>query len=164
MIKGQTTIVLIVLLIVIFGGIVLFLLSFAQSISRVEQTNLYVHNLLLSTLRTNTPHYTDPDCFLVSDLVHCAYYKPSWICGNGYRNCFDEANTTIAGYMAQFEEFNKNYRYLFLVEPETSIIREEEILIGDASLAEERTEKIVANERIQKGMNILNVRLIVAKR
>jgi hypothetical protein len=162
--KAQTTIVLILLLIIIFGGVVLFLLSFAQTVSRVEYTNMYVHNLLLSTLRTNTPYFTDTDCTLVSDTVHCAYYKPSWHCGRGEYTCFDVANNSITSYMKQFEDFMKNYRYLFLVEPETTIVREDVILIGDTSLEDEQIEKIVANERIQKGLQILNVQLIVAKR
>jgi hypothetical protein len=165
--RGQTTIVLIVLVLIIFAGIAIFLLGVAGTVSQVEYTNMYVHNTVLTVLRTNTG-YQDTNCRLVSDLLGCAFFQPTYSCGGG-PNCRDLATATIEGYMERLEMIRKSYRYLFVVEPEAFIVRTEagepfKLMFGDESLEAARIEKLTATQTIQRSGHLLKVKLIVAKR
>jgi hypothetical protein len=166
--KSQISIILIVLIIIIFIGVTLFLLSFAETISQREYMNLYVHNLLLSVMRTDTG-YIGSDCKLVSDLIACAFFKPTFICGN--YTCLELANQTIYDYMSEFELIKKNYRYLFTVTAPGYVpeLEGEQIKLefGDPEL-KGRIEKITANYYIEKVFGttqyILKAQLIIAKK
>ena len=87
MYKAQTNMILIILVIVVFGGLVLFLLSFARTVSQDEYMNLYAHNLLVSVLRTDTG-YTDIDCKLTSDVIRCGFFSSDYRCGEQGPNCY----------------------------------------------------------------------------
>jgi len=166
--KAQTNMILIIIVIIIFGGVVIFLLGFAKTISQAEYMNIYTHNLLLSVMRTDTG-YTDANCKLVSDAISCAFFVKTQ-CGGTGPSCISLANETVTDYMSRFELIKKGFRYLLKVTPEGFTPRSEpyEIEIGDKGLDTEKTEKFVANERIQKTMDIgqlnLKVQLIIAKR
>ncbi len=172
--RAQTSMILIVIMIIIFGGIALFLFSFAKTISSTEYTNLYAHNLLLAIMRTDTGH-SDTNCRLMSDTIASAFLTPTWTCGNSGRNYLSIANDTISEYMdPEFGLIREGFRYLFIAEPESfrSISPETgepfKIKIGDLSLEEARVEKLVANERIQKvtetGQYVIKVQLIIARK
>ena len=164
--KGQTGMILIVLVVIIFAGIAIFLFSLARTVSQEEYMNIYVHNLLLTTMRTDTG-FTDPDCKLVSDTLACASLTPTHLCGGTGPNCFDLANQSVTEYMNKFGTVRKNYRYLLIVgsggltttETGAPILK-----IGDQDLETARVTKITANEVIQREGYILGVTLIVAKR
>jgi hypothetical protein len=72
--------VLLFLVVVIFGMLFLFILSFAEVLSQGENTETYLNNLLLSVVRTDTG-YTDDRCKLISDSIACAFQSPSYDCG-----------------------------------------------------------------------------------
>jgi len=162
------------MMIVIFGGIALFLLSFAKTIGQTEYMNMYAHNLLLSIMRTDTG-YSDTNCKLVSDTLSCAFIMPNWKCEGSGQNCLALANERISSYMSyDFGLVREGFRYLFIVEPETfrSISPETgepmKIKIGDLSLEEAEITKLSANERIQKttetGHYVIKVQLIIAQK
>jgi len=167
--KAQTSTLLIVIVIIIFGIIGIFLLNISRQIDFDEYTNLYTNNLLLAMLRTDTG-YTDSECKLVSDLLTCSYFTPNFQCGGSGPACLDLANDTISNYMSQFELIRKNYKYLFAVRPQ-GFISDTKINIGDPQLDCDprnrncpRLEKFVATESIQKGSYVLKAQLIIAKK
>ncbi len=168
--KGQTTMVFILFVIIIFAGTSIFLLSLAETVSQSEYTNLYVHRLLSSVLKTDTG-YTDPACKTVSDLLACSFLSPTHICGSG-QDCFTLAEQEVESHMSRFADIRQGFRYLILVESESFVSLPEglphSVEIGDSSLREEKSEKITANQRIQKVLGetpyMMNARLMVSRR
>ena len=174
--KAQTSMILIVLVIIIFGGLAVFLLTFAQTFSQPEYVNLYAHNLLLSVMRTDTG-YTDSRCKLVSDTLSCAFFESDWRCGGSGPACLSLINETVQKYVGEFELIQKSYRYLFIAKPEylsggevLNPLTDEplRIKVGDLSLEGERTGKIVANEQVQKatsrGPIVIRAQLVLSQR
>jgi hypothetical protein len=172
--KAQSSMILIIIVLMMFVGIVVFLLSLANTASKDEFTGLYVNNLLLSVMRTDTG-YTDSNCKLVSDLVFCAYFTPEWSCGEGSSTCHDLANRTIANYMATFGNQTMSLKYLFTVTP-TFVTRDENgeqisLDMGDQSLKKSRTESLkvvsyplVISKTVGSNQYTLKMQLIVAKK
>lgn len=174
--KAQTTLILIIFIIMIFAGAALFLLNLATTIKQTDYMNIYVHNLLLSISRTDTG-YTDADCKSVSDLLACSYSYPNHRCEGSGPECFELANKTIYTLMKQFEKIRKNYRYLFIVEPIGFGLQQSEnalkIKIGDESLDcnpkfEDcpKLEKLTASKLIEtRGVRqyMLRVKLILSQ-
>ncbi len=165
--KGQTAMIMIVLVMIIFAGIGIFLLTVAQTVSQVEYMNTYVHSLLIAMLKTDTG-YLESSCKQVSDLLGCSFFESGWRCAGNGPPCFDLANQTITEYMQAFDEIKPGYRYLFLVEPEGFVAlgpdgKPLKIRIGDASLETARIEKLTADERIQRTEGNLKVKLIMAR-
>lgn len=172
--KAQSSMLLIVIVIMIFVAMVVFLLGIASTISNNDFTALYVNNLLLSVMRTDTG-YTDSKCKLVSDLVFCAYFTPEWQCGPGVPNCLELANRTIAGYMDMFGNQTKSMKYLFTVSP-AFIARDvsgEPITLdlGDRSLKTSKTDTLklysqplVVSKTVGSNQYTLKIQLIVSKK
>ncbi|MBI4176231.1 MAG: hypothetical protein HY518_03435 [Candidatus Aenigmarchaeota archaeon] len=172
--KAQTTMVLVILVIIIFTGLAVFLLSLSSTFNQDEYLNLYASNLLLAVLRADTG-YSDADCRQVADLVACAYFVPTHRCDLTGPACGDIANATIAGHMERFDLIRKNFDYLFVVEPK-DFISQTQIKIGNPDLDCDISDKgcasrqrFVVEEKIQKTAGrsvpfILNVRLILARR
>lgn len=139
--KSQSSMILIIIVLMMFVGIVVFLLSLANTVSREGFTSLYVNNLLLSVMRTDTG-YMDSKCKLVSDLVACACYTPDWMCGQ--MTCQRLANETVTKYMAFFGNQTTSLKYLFVSTSEV-VCRDAEgnpmtLEIGDSSLKTSRKE------------------------
>jgi len=111
--QGQTTMIFIVLIIIIFLGMGVFLLSLAQTVSQSEYINLYTHNLLSSLVKTDTG-YTDASCKTVADLLSCSFLSPTHICGT--QDCFSLSEQTVNSYMEQFAFIKEGFRYLLIVE------------------------------------------------
>ena len=169
--RGQTTMVLILLVILLFAGTAIFLLTFAKTVSQNDYMNLYAHNLLLSLMRSDTG-YTDPNCKLVSDALACAFFSPDYLCGKGSEavSCLSLANRTATDYIERFSMIKKSYRYLLIVEPQGFTVLGPDglpfkISIGDAGVALGRQTKYSANEQMRKatatGVFNLNARLII---
>lgn len=164
--KGQTTIVMIVIVLLVFGGIVTFLLTLAGTVSQREYMNLYVHNLLLTTLRADTG-YLDPNCRTMSDTLACSFLQPGWVCEGSGTSCRALAESLLASHFSSFETVRKNYLYLFTVEPESFTARDPEtgepmaIEVGTLD-PEARRETIAASERIVKEGEIFKVQLRMA--
>jgi len=172
--KAQSSMLLIVIVIMIFAGMAVFLLGLASTVGGNEFTALYVNNLLLSVMRTDTG-YTDSKCKLVSDLVFCAYFTPEWQCGPGVPNCLDLANNTITNYMAIFGDATKHMKYLFTVTP-AFVVRDPSgepisLDIGDNSLKKSRTESmklyshpLVISKSVGSNQYTLKIQLIISKK
>ena len=164
--KGQTGLILMVLLVIIFAGIAIFLFTLARTVSQEEYMNIYVHNLLLAIMRTDTG-YTDAECKLISDLLACAALTPTHLCGGTGPDCLSLANQTITEYMNRFGTVRKNYRYLLIVGSGGFVPTQTGrplLEIGDKELATARISKITANEVVQREGYILEVSLIIARR
>jgi hypothetical protein len=169
--KGQTTMVFMILIIIIFVGMGVFLLSLAKNVSQSEYINLYTHNLLSSILKTETG-FSMPPCRTVSDLLACSFLSPSYMCGS--EDCFTLANSTVNEYVSQFGFIKEGFNYLFIVKPSgftaslEEDVRPHTVKIGELSLERKKTEKFTANERIQMvlGENpyFLDIRLIIARK
>jgi len=160
--KAQTTMFLIVLVIIIFAALFIFLLSIAQTSSNEEYMNIYTSSLLLSLSRADTG-YLDSNCKTLGDLFLCIFApeRPDWRCGGSGPSCSELANLTVEGYMNRFDMLRENYRYLFIVEPVDFIA--DRFMIGDASLEDSMVDKISREKIIQRvsGGNEYNIRLMV---
>jgi hypothetical protein len=160
--KAQTNMILIVLLLIIFVATALFLLSLARTVSQEDYLDLYVNNLMLSLMKTDTG-FSDSNCKLISDATACAFSPTTWPCGEGL-TCLDLANQSISEYMDAFEMISKNYRYLFIVTSDTCSRVEEgcrAIRFGDESLEDFRGTKKTAKYVIQKRISGTRMNLIV---
>ena len=164
--------ILIVILIIIFAGMILFLFTLAETVEQEDYMELYVNNLALSVMKTDTG-FSDSKCKLVSDAVACAFVESSWPCGDSGRTCFEIANQTIGDHVSSFETISKNYRYLVTVESVEFCSRVEGaecrvMMFGDPGLEDFAGKKRTANYAIQKtlaGNNYnLKVRLYIARR
>jgi len=169
-IKGQTTMIMIVLIIIIFLGMSTFLLSLAETVSQSEYLNMYTHNLLSSTLKADTG-YLEANCRTVSDLLACSFFSPTYVCG-GVQDCHSLAEEKVEDSISRFQLIKEGFRHLIVVEPEgfTAVVGGgiQKVEIGDSHLDDEKVDKITADERISGIFNgeayILNIRLIVAKK
>jgi len=160
MAKAQTSIIMILLVIMVFIGMIMFLLSLAKTVSREEYMNLYVHNLLVSILRSDTGDYSDYECKTVADALMCAF-RENKICPSG-KSCREIAEDFINESINKFKEI-KGYRYLFIARPSAGWIASYKLEVGDSDLLTEKVKKITANEKIQRGDYILDVTLIISK-
>jgi hypothetical protein len=171
---GQSSMLMVVIVIMMFVGVAVLLLGITSTVSGNDLTSLYVNNMVLSMMRTDTG-YTDSKCKLVSDLVFCAYFTPEWQCGPGVPNCLGLANETISRYMAIIGNQTKSMKYLFTVTPAfmTRDVSGEPISldIGDKSLKTSKTESIklysnpiVLSKTVGSNQYTLKIQLIASKK
>jgi len=166
---GQTTMVMIILIIVVFIGMVTFLLSFAKTVQQSEYINMYTNNLLSTIMKTDTG-FLDSNCRTVSDLLSCSFLSPTYVCG-GIKDCSSLADEKVNEYMSRFEFIKEGFDHLIIVESEgfssISSGSVKNVEIGELSLKDSKRDKIVANSRITGifagDIYNLNVRLIVSK-
>lgn len=168
--KGQTTMIVLVLVIVIFFGMITFLLSLAETVSQSEYLNLYTHQLLSAMLKADTG-YLDTNCRTIADTLACAYFSPAYVCG-GVQDCNSLAHDSVEESIAKFDVIKQGFRHYLTVEPEglTVIVGGgiQSVEVGDLSLRDERTDKFIASERIVGIFGgesyILDVTLTVAEK
>ena len=172
--KAQTSMILIVLLIIIFAALGAILLSLARTVTQEDYMDLYVNNLMLSLMKTDTG-YSDANCKLISDSVACAFILPDWRCGGSGMTCLELSNQSLSEYMDAFEIISRNYRYLFTVETRGFIARTGfeqgegmKLSFGDTSLEGYKGKMRTANYVIQKTLSgnqyNLMVRLYLARK
>lgn len=174
--KAQSSMIMIILVLLVFAGVAMFLLSFAQEISQEDYMNLYAHNMWLTVSRSDTG-YREADCRLVSDALACAYYLGNPRCGGTGPTCLEVANTTLSYYLERFRDTKKNLRYFlkfdsyrrnqstFELEPHVALTEGGiplRLRLGDEDLERERTRKWAVNENIIKGEYVLKAQLLVA--
>jgi hypothetical protein len=174
--KAQSSMIMIILVLLVFAGVAMFLLSFAQQISQEDYMDLYVSNMWLTISRSDTG-YRDANCRLVSDALACAYYLGNPRCGGTGPTCLEVANSTLSYYLERFSETKKNLRYFlkfesytrnqstFELEPEISLLESGiplRLRLGDESLEDERARKWAVSESIIRGEHILRAQLVVA--
>ena len=155
--KGQTSMMLIVLAIIIFIILGVFLLISSLRPVNSEYYNLYAHNLLLSALRRNTGY--GGYCETVSSTISCAYMT-------SYRNCGGvECRALSEEIVPQLIEslISPNLDYCLIVEPE-NMTSGEQILYGPkCSEVTAKKQMWTANEKIlQYGAN-LNMKMIITE-
>lgn len=154
---GQTSMLLIVLVIVIFMVIGVFLLISSIKPVNNEYYNLYAHNLILSVLRRNTGY--GGYCDTISSTISCAYMTP-------YRNCggFECRNLSSQIVPELMERLIKpTMDYCMIIEPENGTYGDQ-LMYGPRCDAIANKKSVwTANEKIlQYGAN-LNIRVIIAE-
>ncbi len=157
-IKGQTSMIAIVLIIIIFMAIGIFLLISSIKPEYDEYYNLYAHNLLLSVLRSNTGY--GGYCDTISSTLACAYMTSYRRCGD--TDCRNLSATIVPALVEKV--IKDNLDYCIIVEPENRTIGGERVTYGemcDTVIA--KTQKWTANEKIlQEGAN-LNIMMVIAE-
>ncbi len=172
--KAQTSMVLMVILLIVFAAIAVFLFSLAKTVSQEDYMDTYVNNLMLSVMKTDTG-YSDSNCKLMSDATACAFILPDWKCGDSGKGCLELTEERLTDYMDAFETISKNYRYLFVITSQGFITRTDieqgegmRLTFGDATLEDYRGKKRVANYAIQKSLAgnqyNLKVQLYIARK
>jgi hypothetical protein len=157
--KAQTSIVMILMVLVIFAGLAIFLLSMAQNVAQEDYMNIYAHNTLLSLLRTDTGEGSD--CKYVSDVVTCAAYGMD--CESG-ADCGTLSTSKIDSYMVALNTIKSTYSWYIGVydKDDTTLLG-----YGDEALLTEKTKKWSASETVYKrlGRSDQNfiIRIILAK-
>lgn len=149
--RGQTTLIAIVLMIVIFGGVVLFLVSVVEQAEHSEYLKAYAGNSLVSLLRMDTGHIAFPEkCKTIADVLFCSSFTPSFRCGE--IRCGELANNMVEVYMPKILKPNMDYHMKY----------------GDSavgsSVALTRPRKWVASESVSKGDLKLDVTLTISEK
>jgi hypothetical protein len=159
MTKGQSSIVMMVLVLVVFGGLAVFLLSMAQTVSQEDYMNIYAHNMLISLMRTNTGE--GGECTLVSDTLSCASF--GMICDSG-RDCSIVAGDKVNEFMNYMNDIKTTYDWHIGVYDKNDFLLLE---LGDSQLVGKKTKKWTASETVYDVIgvthNTFNVRLILAR-
>lgn len=166
---GQANIVMMVLVLMMVFAMFFFLLQLLQKPPESALDNLYVHNMLLSIMRTDTG-YNESNCKTVSDAIACYFFEPQYNC-DGRIPCKVVAESRIQELLHEYGNVRKNRRFYFEVEAERKVISHfgvvPEMKIGDPSV-EDNPQKITANEKVQKismgEVSTINVRLCMAER
>jgi hypothetical protein len=157
--KGQSSIVMMVLVLMVFGGLAVFLLSMVQTVSQEDYMNIYAHNMLISVMRTDTGK--GADCALVSDTLSCASY--GMICDSG-EDCSTVARSKISEFMTYMNEAKTTYDWYIGVYDKNDFLLLE---LGNTELVAKKTKKWSASETVYDVVgttqNTFNVRLILAK-
>ncbi|NOX71374.1 MAG: hypothetical protein GXO64_01615 [Candidatus Micrarchaeota archaeon] len=157
--KGQMSMLVLVLGIMFFIMLGVFLFTSNIKPKNTDYANLYVHNLLLTSLRSYTG-YSHP-CMSVSDTLSCAYLTPNRFCSSD--ECFQLAPSVAEETIRRV--LKQNYDFLLIVEPENwDTVGGERIVIGNPAIENIRP-KYTANEKILAyGSNLRIVLMIAEKR
>jgi hypothetical protein len=157
--SGQTSMILIVLIIIIFMAIGIFLLISSIKPVYEEYNNLYAHNLLLSVLRRNTGY--GGDCETVSSTIACAsqtYYRK---CGD--TDCRNLSSVIVPDLVKRV--IKPTFDYCMIIEPENwTVMGGDRLEYGsrcDVVLA--KTERWTANEKILRYGGNINIQMIIAE-
>jgi hypothetical protein len=148
-----------VVLIMIALGVFFLVSSVKPTISEYE--NLYVHNLILTVLRTDTG-YRSP-CTTISETMSSVALTPG-------RNCGGKINTEILDESVPLlienilgDKYLTKYDYYIKVEPENyEVAGGISKSYGNQAL-ETRQKKWVANEKILQYQSNLRIMLILAE-
>lgn len=155
--KGQTSMILIVLIIIIFMAIGIFLLISSIKPVNEDYYNLYAHNLLLTVLRTHTGY--GGECETYASTLACAYMKPYRGCGTSEcRNLSYE----ITPYLIE-KIIKPNLDYCLVIEPEEGMQGEKLVYGPRCDVVLNKRVKWTANEKIlQYGAN-LNIKFFISE-
>lgn len=166
--KGQANIVMMVLVLLMVFAVSVFLLQMLKKAPGSELDNMYVHNMLLSIMRTDTG-YLEENCKTVSDVIACAFFEPYYKCDNTI-TCENVARNRLNQLVEDYRKAKENRIYYIEVEPEGKVISYQgkaiEMTAGSRT-AEDSSKKTTANEKVQKLFRgeafTINVRLTMAK-
>lgn len=164
-IKGQTSLVLIVLVIIIFVAVGMYLLISAFTVEGTEYYNLYAHNLLVSVMRAKTG-YNNP-CETVSDTLYCALTRLGKQCKltreeSVRKDCREVADEVTPELIRKVLTTKPNLDYYMIIQPEDpEHLGGETITYGNPGV-KNRRNKWTANERVLRYQTNLQVKLILA--
>lgn len=157
--SGQTSMILIVLIIIIFMAIGIFLLISSIKPEYEDYHNLYVHNLLLSVLRRNTGY--GGDCDTISSTIACASQTDYRKCGN--TNCRNLSSEIVPDLIRSV--IKPTFDYCMIIEPENwTVMGGDRIVYGSrCDVVLGKGQRWTANEKILRyGANI-NIKMIIAE-
>jgi len=156
--KGQMSMLVLVLGVLFFMMLAIFLFANSIKPKDVEYSNLYVHNLLLSSLRSTTG-YNNP-CLTVSDTLSCAYLTPERYCSE--YQCSELASNVTRNAIEKV--IKPTFDYFLVVEPENwGITGGERIEVGNPAVEHARP-KYTANEKILIYGSNLRIVLMMANK
>ena len=150
--KGQTTMIAILLILVVFGVVVVFLSSFMSFRSQEDYLNLYTSNALISILRTDTGYTNFPEnCRRIIDVLFCSEFTPSFRCGGS--ECRSLANVLVDTHM------NK------ILKPQLDYLLKygDSKTIGNPGIEMKET-RWLANEDLRRGNQRLYLTLIMSEK
>ncbi len=150
--SGQTTLIAILLMMLVFGVVVVFLSSFVGFRSQEDYLNLYTSNALISILRTDTGYTNFPEnCRRIVDVLFCSEFTPSFRCGG------TECNT-LAGILVETHVSK-------ILKPQLDYLLKygEDKTVGNPGLEMERV-RWIANEDLRRGNQRLYITLITAEK
>ena len=151
--KGQTTIIAIVLILIVFLVLFLFITSTFQNSGAGSRLNFYTNGLLLSLLKTDTQYLENPKyCETMSDLIWCASTTPTqFYCGED--PCGEAAERLIDLYVSSvIKEDGYSYYMEF-----------GDIKLGDPKVKEsdfkEKVTQVIEKDGIQKTVTLYITKL-----
>ncbi|UCC92122.1 MAG: hypothetical protein JSV39_02585 [Candidatus Aenigmatarchaeota archaeon] len=157
--SGQTSMILIVLIIIIFMSIGIFLLISSIKPEYDEYYNLYAHNLLLSVLRRNTGY--GGHCDTISSTVSCAHIT-------SYRECDGVTCRNLSGEIVPDlirRVIKPTFDYCMIIEPENwTVMGGDRIVYGSrCDVVMSKGQRWTANEKILQYEANLNIKMIIAE-
>jgi hypothetical protein len=157
--KAQTSMVLIVLMIVIFMAIGIFILLSSLKTEYEDYYNLYAHNLLLSVLRRSTGERGDCDTY--GAAITCASTTDFRSCGG--TNCRNFSATIVPELINRI--IKEDLDYCMIAEPENvTFAGGERLLYGprcDVVLG--KSERWTANEKVLQDEFNIDIQMIITK-
>ncbi len=162
---GQTSLVMIVLIMLIFIVAGLYLLVSSFTTEETEYYNLYAHNLLVSVMRAKTG-YKNP-CETVSDTLYCAMTRLGKQCKHLRdetikKDCREVADEVTPELIRKVLATKPSLDYYMIIQPEDPrTLGGETITYGNPDV-KNRRNTWTANERILRYQTNLQVQLILA--
>jgi len=164
-IRGQASLIMIVLIIIIFIIIGLFLLVSSFTTEETEYYNIYAHDLLVSVMRTKTG-YQNP-CETVSDTIYCSMTRVDRQCRYSEdesirKSCRAVADEVAPGLISKVLATKPNLDYYMTIQAEDpEHLGGETISYGNPDVAG-RGKTWTANERVLRYQTNLQIQLILA--
>ena len=159
--KAQTSMVMLVLVLVVFMGLGIFFLSTMIQAEPSDYENLYTHNLLISVLRKSTD-YGQP-CETVASVASCFHRQIE--CRNNFgvkKTCREIADEIIPQLIE--DTIKPGYDYYMIIQPENyDIAGGPSITYGNPAV-EDRVPHFTANEKVLQYDFDLRIELIVARK
>ncbi len=156
--KGQTSMIVIVLMIIIMMGMGVFLLFSSIREPATEFNNYYAHNLLISVLRTHTGY--GPPCTTVSETVSSAYLHPGTTCqGKPKTEVLEEIIPSLMGSVLR-----GSLEYYMVIEPESWDVSGGRRLEFGREWVDSAKNRWVANEKVLQYGSNLRVKLVISEK
>jgi hypothetical protein len=148
-ISGQTTIIAMVLIVMLFMGLLIIISMAGDSGESDEYGKFYANNMLISLLRVDSGYSEYPQyCKTMTEVMFCAEFTPSFRCGE--TECKDLADEMIETYAPKVLKPNMG----FYIEYGRSSAGWPDI--------KNSKQKWVAAQEIMRGSSVLDVRLTLA--
>lgn len=160
--KGQTSMILIVLIIIIFMAVGIFLVISSIKPQHNDYYNLYAHNLLLSVLRKNTG--LGGQCDTYGSTIACASTTDYKECGG--TTCRNLSHHIVPSLIDTIIDTKPSLEYCLVVEPENWTVTGGDRLVypseAKCDIVQSRDQRWTANEKIlQRGANI-DIKMIIS--